>query len=297
MAIPSPEPEEGIVVAPCRLGADRIDIPAAAYVTDDGDVLFGEAAEKQGSEHPERLLHDFVRDVGDSTPLIAGDFAVRADDLYARLMGWAVMTVTAARGAPPALVAIAHPDSWRGHRIEAVRTRLSEMGLDAVLLLPAAAAAARQQYAAGGLPARGTVAVYDFGGSGFCGAVLRAQGGGDYRLTDTPVLLDDVSGRAFDHRVLHHALAMAERRTTAAESPAGSRERRAVLSAVDLSAARHAATKAKEALSFGPETAIELDFDDRPRSVRLTRFEFESMIGGDLDRTADALDRALEVAG
>ena len=296
-AVATPSPEEGVVVAPCRLGADRIDIPTAAYVTEDGDVLFGEAAEKQGSEHPERLLHDFVRDVGDSTPLIAGGFAVRADDLYARLMGWAVTTVTAAQGAPPARIAIAHPDWWRGHRIEAVRTRLSEMGLDDVLLLPAAASAARQQYAAGGLPARGAVAVYDFGGSGFCGTVLRAQGGGDYRLTGTPIVLDDVSGRAFDHRVLRHALAMAERRMTPAGPPAGSPGRNVVLPAAALSAARHAATTAKEALSFGPEATIELEFDDRRSSVRLTRYEFESVIGADLSRTADALDRALEVAG
>lgn len=287
-------PQQAPALAPCPLGAGGPDVPTAAYLTEDGDVLFGDAAQQLGSQHPERLLRDFVRDVGDGTPLFVGGFAVRADELYARMLAWAVTMVTVSQGAPPALIAVAHPSSWLGHRTDTLRARLRDLGIDDVLLLPAAEAAAQQGFAEGGLPARGVAAVYDFGASGFCGSVLRAQSGGAYRLSDTPVLLDDVGGRNFDHRVLRHALAMASAGTSS-DAPAGDPGHGvASLAAVG---ARRAATAAKEALSFGPEATIDLEFDDRRASVRLTRYEFESVIGADLARTADALERALDVAG
>ena len=58
-------------------------IPTTLAFRPDGSVLVGEAAEKQAECHPVDVLRDFVRRVGDRTPIVVAGRTLTAADAVA----------------------------------------------------------------------------------------------------------------------------------------------------------------------------------------------------------------------
>lgn len=281
-------PSEEIEADSHVLGHGDGTIAAACYVTDEGDLLFGRAAEDAGAARPERLIRGFVRDVGDEVPLLAGGRSVSAEELCARLVLWAREEV-ARGGPPPAAIALTHPSSWTAYRAAAVRTALSAVGVDDVELLSSAEAVTRLHDGEHRIEAGETIAVYDLGGSTFEATVLQKGADGTFVVRGTPVVLADHGGMLFDDAVLAHALsASGADAAAAAADPAESSSPAAL---------RRAAEAAKQALSFDGEATMSVDLPGGDTTVRITRSEFEAAIEPALDRTLDALERAIDGAG
>jgi hypothetical protein len=81
---------EGIDTDSTVLGHRSGPIAALAYVTPEGDLLFGDVAEQRGFTHPDTLIRSFIGEVGDDVPVLAGTRSLTAAELAAELISWAV---------------------------------------------------------------------------------------------------------------------------------------------------------------------------------------------------------------
>ncbi|MEV7631577.1 Hsp70 family protein [Microbacterium sp. NPDC089318] len=266
---------DDLQVLPLAVGRERSAIPVLAFITDDGDAIFGAEAAERGSDRPERLVLEFTRSIGDAVPVVVGGFAVSGEDLFARMVLWIVTAAAADRGIRPAAVAIAHPTSWCGHRAEAVRGRLREFGLEDVILLPSAVVVT-QQYASATSRSH-TVGVYDLGGSS-CEATLLRGGRvlGESRMVE-------VGGAEVDAALLKHVRDLLARDSGAADTHA------------EMLATQRAVVSAKETLSFSSDAAVPVTVGGRESTLRVTRSELETVATGVIARSLDALEQALEI--
>lgn len=278
-----------IEVASFAVGGERDSTAVLAVVTASGELLFGGEAEQEAAVHPERALRDVVRRIGDDVPLIAGGYAVSPQEVLARLTLWLIEAAATRFGSAPTSVALTHPADWQGHRIGLVEQALHDLDVHAALL-PTPIAAAREHrdgadtaHALGG----STLAVFDLGGSTCTATILRDTGAGLHQVSPA-VVIDDVGGTGFDDALLAHALSMAGSDPAAlAAVPEGR---------TMLLGARDSVVAAKEALSFDGDAEMTVRMPERTALIRITRSEFEGMIGTDLDRAVEALDQALEQA-
>lgn len=256
------------------LGGDRGQLSAVAFISEDGEVRFGDDAESRGAAHPERVVRDVMSHVGDPVPLVVGGFIVPAEQLVARMVRWAVSAVVIQHGHRPACIALTHPTGWRAHRVEALSAALQEAEVGDVLLVPAAIAAARHAAHQG---RSRIVSVYDLGGDSFEASVINGQA-----VAGPPCTLA-FGAAELDLSLLRHVLGFA----------AGGR---AAPSAAELAAARRGACAAKESLSQRSDVEIDVSLDGRQTRVRVTRAELEDLAQPLVDRTVDALEHALDEA-
>ncbi|CAN5608885.1 Hsp70 family protein [soil metagenome] len=279
-----------ILTAPFALGRKSDSIATVVFVGDDGDLAFGDVAERRGVAQPERLIREFKRSIGDEVPLMVGGRALRAEYLYAQTIADVIRIVAEREGAQPAGVSLTHPTAWGRHRIELVRSALRELGIEEVDLITEPEAAARHYEASRELETGETLAVYDLGGGTFDSVILRKEIDGSFDIIGAPVGIDNLGGADFDDAVMRHVL-----------SASGLDIESISVDDVDtrlaLSQLRRECIDAKEALSFDSETTIPVLVPPERTTVRLTRSEFEDMITASVDRTVDALDDALDSAG
>ncbi len=263
------------------LGIEGDSASSAVFVDEDGALFFGDTAEEMSVSTPGRLVREFAHDVGDDVPLVVGDHAVTADDLFARVCAWIVDEVTTAEGGRPALIAVTHPASWGGHRLSRMRAALERAGIDGPLLITESEASAANLEASHPLEPGQLLAVYDLGGTRFDARVLRRRSEGRYQVVGEQVGIEHLGGANFDDALLRHVMIGAALGDDEAS-------RRAI------TGTRREAVRAKELLSSAGDAAVQLTIPSGAVSVRVTRSEFESMIDADLDRTVEALDLAIE---
>ena len=132
-----------------------------------------------------------------------------------------------------------------------------------------------------GLPARGIVALVDFGATGT--TITLADAAADFRTIGDAVRYDDFSGEVIDRAVLTHLLAGLDVDPSATS---------AVASLVEF---REGARIAKEQLSFRAATGLP---GPRPgTTLRLTRAELEALLRRPLDGVLAAFDDVLRRNG
>lgn len=265
------------------LNATEHSAPSVVFVDENGELFFGEAAQAMGAAAPERVAREFARDVGDDVPVVVGEHVIGADDLVARLCAWVAAEVSAANGARPGLVAITHPTSWGGHRLSRLRAALERAGIDDPMLITESEASAAQLEATHPRDPGQLIAVYDLGGTRFDARVLRRRAAGRYQPVGEQVCIDDIGGTNFDDALLRHVLA-------------GAGITDPDMDGLAIAEVRGEVMKAKALLSSAGDAAVTFALPSGAASVRITRSEFESMIHADLDRTAEALDLAIESA-
>ncbi|MGH3763520.1 Hsp70 family protein [Actinophytocola sp.] len=264
-------------------------LPSVAYVSPDGSLVLGEAAEQRALTEPDRVARQFSSRVGDGTPLRLGGVAMTADALTARFVADVVGSVAGMVGGPAARVALTHPAGWGQHRLASLRAALVAQGLGATVLLSGAQAAARA-YAERVLVSAGDlVAVYDLGGTGFDAAVVRKLGDGRFEPAGPPEELE-IGGLDFDELVFDHVrTALGER--WAAIDPADPAVRPA------LARLRRECTLAKEALSADTDVRIPVVLPGVDTRVRLARAELEELVRPAVEETAATMYRTIDAAG
>jgi molecular chaperone DnaK len=259
------------------------------FLGPDGVVLIGDAAERRVLTDPERVVREFKRRIGDGTPLVVADELHHAHDLAAQMVRWVVDRVTEREGHAPDRIAVTHPASWGQHRQSLFKDGLRRFGLDDALFLTEPQAAALNYAKAERFEPGSTVAVYDLGGGTFDTAVLRKTDTDSFEILGHPEGIERLGGVDFDEAVFDHvraglADALDELDPT---DPV-------VLSAV--ARLRRECTEAKEALSADTEVTIPVLLPGVRTQARLVRAEFEAMIRPALERTIEALVRAVRSA-
>jgi actin-like ATPase involved in cell morphogenesis len=288
-AVCRPVGEHWVAPEMVALSGHRTDVPSVLFVGPDGEVLVGDAAERRAVTDPDRVVREFKRRVGDPTPIVVGGRTWAPEELCARLVRWIVDQVADREGGPAERIAVTHPASWGGHKLERMAEALDEQGLTVTFLAEPQAAALH--YAAGERVAAGsTIAVYDLGGGTFDAAVVRKTDRSHFALQGRPEGIERLGGVDFDQVVFDHVVA---------GLPAAFEELDdadpAVLTAV--ARLRRECTEAKEALSADTEAAIPVLLPGQRGSVRMHRSEFEDAIRDRVGETVEALRRAVASAG
>jgi hypothetical protein len=218
------------------------------------------------------VLTGFVERFGDPVPIVAADGSVHAAD---RLVVEALTDLTRAMGRPER-TCVAVPAHWHGNLVDRMRALLP----DAIVTSDTVAALAALRTHPG-LPARGIVALCDFGGTGT--TITFADASADFRVIGAAVRYDDFSGDLIDRAVLTHLLAGLDADPSSTSAVAS------------LAAFREQCRIAKQRLSF--ETATGLPGLHRGSTLRLTRGELEALTCEPLDGMIAAFDDALRRNG
>jgi actin-like ATPase involved in cell morphogenesis len=271
-----------------RLGGRRAEIPSLVFVTSDGGLLIGDAAERRGAAEPARLAREFKRRMGDPVPILVGGTPFSAHALTAKLLRHVLDTVTQLQDGPPAAITVTHPANWGPYKREQLDQAIKLADAAPVVFRSEPEAAALQHATARRIAPGETVAVYDLGGGTFDVAVLRRDGDG-FVVLGEPEGVEQLGGIDFDEAVFGHVLEVLGDKAHLDPS-----DPEAVSALARL---RRDCVEAKEALSFDTETMIPIALPGLHTRVRLNRSELESMIAPSLDDTVAATQRALRSAG
>ncbi|OCB20167.1 Hsp70 family protein [Mycobacterium intracellulare] len=253
----------------------------------DRPAEIGIPAENPRLQGPGVVLTGFVNRVGDPRGVVAPDGSVhRGEVLLAD--GLRALAYAATGGRPlPDDVAVTYPAHWESPAVEALGAALGEIPewsgrARPILLIPDAAATLLAVRTNPGIPARGTVAVCDFGGSGTSITLMDADG--DYRAVAPTVRHRDFSGDLIDQALL--GVVVANMPTTGA-FPTGT------AAIGSLSRLRTGCRIAKEQLSSSTATTLTNGLTGAQGEIRLARHELDDAIHPALTGFLARLDETL----
>ena len=245
------------------------------------------------------VINDFVDRVGDPVGIVAPDGSShRADVLLGDALRAMLYAVT--RGQPPVgPVGVAHPAHWPPAAVTALRGALAavpEFGTAAHSpslrspqgpLVSDAVAALTALQRDPGVPARGVIAVCDFGGTGT--SVTLADAAHGFAPLAPTVRYTDLSGDLIDQALLTHVIADL--------SAAGSVDLSGTSAIGSLSKLRAQCRAAKERLSTAAVTSMPAELPGSRGEVRVTRNELDDTIRGPLGSFIEELQDALQRSG
>ncbi|MGE2717985.1 Hsp70 family protein, partial [Mycolicibacterium litorale] len=248
----------------------------------------GVPGENPRLDEPGVVVGDFVDRVGDPVAILAADgTSHRGEALTADALRAVLYALTRGRQ-PVDPIAVTHPAHWHDGAVHALRTALAEVpefGPSTPLLSDAAASltALRDEP---GLPARGVVALCDFGGSGTSVTLADAE---ELRPIAPTARHLDLSGDAIDQALLTHVIA--------GLSAAGSVDLSGTSALGSLTRLRSACRGAKERLSTETVTALTVELPGHTGEVRLTRAELDDVVRRPLGDLVGVVHSSLERAG
>jgi actin-like ATPase involved in cell morphogenesis len=280
---------DGLEVQVVPLSSHSHAIPSVLFLPGDGSLVVGEGAQRRSLTDPDRVVREFKSRVGDEIPLLVGGSAFYAHDLAAEFVGWLYHYVVDREGEAPEAVALTCPASWGPYKTGLFKRAVEDAGVPNVMVLSEPQAAAVSYASRERAEVGATLAVYDLGGGTFDAAVVRKDSPGQFTVLGQPEGLASLGGLGFDELIFEHVCA-------AAGVPIDELDPNDPDLASEVARLRRECTEAKEALSADTDVTIPVALGDIRQRVRLTRAEFEEMIRPDLDRTIDALHRALATA-
>lgn len=248
----------------------------------------GVPSENPRLDEPGLVITDFVDRVGDPIGIVAADGSMhRSEALVAD--GLRALAYAATGGRPlPESVAVTYPAHWGPVAVDALGVALSRVSewsnkTQPPILIPDAASALFAVRANPGIPARGIVAICDFGGSGT--SITLVDASAEYQPLEPTFRHHDFSGDLIDQSLLSYV--MSEMPRTGPFDPSGT-------SAIgSLTRLRAECRTAKEQLSSSTATTMVDELPGRHGDIRLTRNELEDAIGDSLDSVVRVLEQAM----
>jgi molecular chaperone DnaK len=280
---------DGLEVQVVPLSNHSHAIPSVLFLPGDGSLVAGEGAQRRSLTDPDRVVREFKSRIGDEIPLLVGGSPYYAHDLAAEFVCWLWRCVAEREGEQPAGVGLTCPASWGPYRTALFERAVQDAGLDNVTLLSEPQAAAISYASRERVEVGATLSVYDLGGGTFDAAVVRKDSPTSFTVLGRPEGIDGVGGVAFDEVIFEHVCAAAG--VPLAEIDPGDPDL-----VTEVARLRRECTEAKEALSADTDATIPVALGGVRQRVRLTRAELEEMIRPDLDRTIEAMHRALDSA-
>lgn len=223
-------------------------------------------------------IGDFVARVGDPVGIVAADGSLHsAAALLADALYELARSASAGRPVPPAAT-VAYPAHWKPAAVEALRRALRRIPVwsDGPELTPDYAAALTA-LRSGGLPARGVIAVCDFGASATTLTLVDIRD--PLNAIGEPERCPEFCGEVIDRALLSHVLGAAG----IGPDATGTRSIRA------LTALRGECRSAKERLSAQPVTTVPGAPAGVRGSIRITRPELDELVRGPLIDVVDVL--------
>jgi actin-like ATPase involved in cell morphogenesis len=280
---------DGLEVQVVPLSNHSHAVPSVLYLPGDGSVVVGEGAQRRALTDPDRVIREFKSRIGDEIPMLVGGSPFFAHDLAAEFASWLWNLVSEREGQPPEGVTLTCPASWGPYKTALFERAVQDAGLNHVTLLGEPQAAAISYASRERVEVGATLAVYDLGGGTFDAAVVRKDSPTSFTVLGRPEGIDGLGGVNFDEAIFEHVCA-------AAGVPLEQLNPNDPNLVADVARLRRECTEAKEALSVDTDATIAVSLGGVRQRVRLTRAEFEEMVRPDLDRTLEAMHRALESA-
>lgn len=279
---------EGTHAEVITLGDRSPQAPSVIYQGIDGAFRCGEAAERRATTEPERIAREFKRRMGDQTPIFVGGTPLSAHACAKALLSWTIEQVVNGQGEDPDRVIVTCPANWGPYRRE-LMSQVIALNADYPITVCTEPEAAALHFASTRRVAEGqSIAVYDLGGGTFDAAVLRRGSGGSFEVLGAPDGLEQLGGVDFDEAVFERVSRSIEADDLDPDDP------ETLLSLAQL---RRNCTEAKEALSSETETVVPVTIGGQTTRVRLTRAEFNELIGPLIGDTLDVLDRVIRRSG
>ncbi|HZA08474.1 Hsp70 family protein [Mycobacterium sp.] len=237
------------------------------------------------------VVSGFVDRVGDPVGIVASDGSThRGEVLLADALR--ALLYAATDGRPPAEPpTVTHPTHWRPASVEALGRALSALpewsrGTNPAAPLSDATAALTALRDNPGVPARGVIALCDFGGTGT--SITLADAANGFQPVGPTVRHVDFSGDLVDQALLRHVIADL--------SSAGSVDVSGTSAIGSLNRLRAECRAAKERLSGATVTSLVADLPGSRSDIRLTRNELEDEIRPPLEEciavVRDTMDRS-----
>lgn len=228
------------------------------------------------------VLTDFVDRVGDPVEIVAPDGSThRAEAVLGEALR--AMLGTVPRGTH---TGISHPAHWHPRQVDAIRAALAadpELGSAAIVSDAVTALAALAENP--GLPARGVIALCDFGGTGT--SVTIADTANGYQPIAPTVRHPDFSGALIDQMLLTQVLA----------GVPGAVDGSGTSAIGSLTRLRSLCRTAKEQLSAAASAAVAVDLPGHRTDVRITRDELDAALRGPLADFLAVLQDTLQRSG
>jgi actin-like ATPase involved in cell morphogenesis len=268
----------------------RSRMPSSVFISQEGEILVGTAAQHQAVFAPERYEPTPKRALGEGD-LFLGDDLVPVTDLVAAVLRRVYTEASRQQGeSAPNAVFVTHPADWGEARLDVLREAIEQADLSGYSLVAEPVAAAARIGLSATTPGQ-YVAVYDFGGGTFDAAVLRRTTDG-FDVAGPPAGRDPLGGEDVDQRIINY---LGE--VLSGDDPEKWGQ---LANPTDVNWRRNAAglrtevQRAKETLS--EVSVCQLWVPGLDRDIQLTRAELEKLIASDIDATVDALEQVLSDA-
>jgi hypothetical protein len=231
------------------------------------------------------IITDFTERVGDPVGIVAADGSTHmADQVLADALTAMLRTV----GQPTGPIAVTYPAHWRPAAVDALRNALAAVpALAQAAVVSDAPAALTALQDDPGVPARGVLALCDFGGTGTSITLVDAANG--FTPVAPTVRHTDFSGDLIDQALLTHVINDL--------SAAGTIDLSGTSSIGSLSRLRAHCRGAKERLSTAAVTSLVAELPGHRSDVRLTRNELDEVVRGPLAEFVSVVQDTLERNG
>ena len=237
------------------------------------------------------IITDFVDRVGDPVAIIAADGSSHlAEEVLADALRALFLTL-AGTGPSAEPVGVAYPAHWRPAAIDALRRALAEVpefwSPTPALLVSDATAALTALQQDPGVPARGVIALCDFGATGT--SVTLADAARGFQSVGPTVRYVDLSGDLIDQALLTSIVSDL--------SAAGSVDLSSTSAIGSLTRLRAQCRSAKERLSTAAVTSLNADLPGSDGELRVTRAELDEVIRAPLAGFVAKLQETLQQSG
>lgn len=273
-------------------------IPSTAYISKEGEILVGHAANEKMRLHPTRYFSEIKRDLGGGFPLYYDDGEVMPETLVTTIIHRLKQMAETASGAIFEAAIVTIPATYQKNKKELVRSAVLAAGFQHVELLEEPVAAAIYSISRGKQAASDveTILLYDLGGGTFDAALVQKDPYG-YRFLSEPVGNPRCGGLDFDEKLYHHFIAQCspEFRQDLANPDlqserAARRIRNTKRTIQDYCCQfKHRLSQMEEWNSLAPDAVL-----DEIEEFSITRDEFESMISPLIEDTLGKCDQLLK---
>ncbi|EDX83139.1 DnaK family protein [Synechococcus sp. PCC 7335] len=269
--------------------------PSSAFLTKQGNIVVGQAAENQYKLAPNRYCREFKRDFGCTVPYTLGGRGFLPEQLILELLCTIKAEAEQMVNAPLSTAVITVPATYQSYKRELMEQVATQAGFKSVALLeePVAAATyyARKQGGNQRLTKGNILLIYDLGGGTFDASLIQKNSKG-YDLLAQPVGDEQLGGVDFDRQIYQDLKANCSKTLQALLNPRCS----------DTEALRAQLIVGDWCRNFKHQLSVVSEYEDllpigMSETYQLSQNDFSEMIAPFLQRTCQLSSQLVKNAG
>ncbi|MCZ8064914.1 MAG: Hsp70 family protein [Microcystis sp.] len=179
-------------------------LPSSVFITEQGEILVGQAAENKRQKNPQRYRREFKRDLGSPDPYTLGNVSMLPEELVAAVLKKLkeeAEKVALGRGEKflnNALITV--PATYSSYKRNLMQDAGIKAGFSQIEMLEEPVAAARYYSCHAQINDGDIILVYDLGGGTFDATLMQKQGD-NYQVLAMPKGLANCGGTDFDRLI------------------------------------------------------------------------------------------------